>query len=723
MFLRTTRYGKNGHSHIAYLPVDENGAVLRPQSQTSIDRKHGHGLLYHEPMPAVDDLGQPVVDEQGQPIQATEGYWEVMPAEDGHTHELAGEVERTEEKDDHTDEEKVQKARDLFKAAMDYEKEAREKAEEAERFYAGEQWEESDRSLLRSQNRACLTINHVEVAVDTLSGYQRQNRTDTKFLPVEEGDAVVADIYTALLKNIYEQNDFEYVETDVFEDGVVVGRGFFHPYIDYDKNLEGDIVIESFHWADGYAGPHEKKDLSDCEFIAKSKWYNKKRIKQMWPEKADEIQADYESLLEGQPITHQRIPGDQYNADNNNVVAAQVTHDPTYVDVAKKEYRVVEVEVRKPRRVPVLVHDEDGFTLSGDGWKSADLRAVKSIPGFHTIHRRVDNMQTLTIAGSVLLDESTTDDTEFSLIPFYAKKKRGTWWGKVETAKDAQREVNKRRSQSIDVVNKAASYGWFHDDRTFPGPLEARQFEENAAKPGFVQKIASTDRPPTKVEGSRVPAEIVAMEQASLQSLREVMNVNNELLGQQSQAISGIAMVERKKQALLGNEYLFDNLAFTKKLLGRRMVRLIQQVYTPERIIRVLEHRNARMPVQIGGQPMSKYDPEELQHILSEQDITKYDIVVGESAFSPTNRMANFILLLEMARAGLPIPPDVQIENSPMPQDVRERIMQAMAQQAQAAQQAEAAKQDSEMVKSMPDEVKVQEFFNMKAQREGQPMG
>ena len=45
---------------------------------------------------------------------------------------------------------------------------------------------------LAREKRTSITINEVAAKIDLLAGFQRQNRTDTKFAPIEEGDQSVA---------------------------------------------------------------------------------------------------------------------------------------------------------------------------------------------------------------------------------------------------------------------------------------------------------------------------------------------------------------------------------------------------------------------------------------------------------------------------------------------------------------------------------------------------
>jgi hypothetical protein len=310
-------------------------------------------------------------------------------------------------------------------------------------------------------------------------------------------------------------------------------------------------------------------------------------------------------------------------------------------------------------------------------------------------------MRVTTIAGGVLLLDEYPDDhpDDFNIIPVFAKKRGNKWWGKVHTAKDMQREINKRHSQAIDILNKCASYGWFHDHTTFPTPTDKANWLKNASSPGFNQEVANTDKPPVEVSGTKFPVEIVQLEQLSTEKLREIMNINPELLGLNSRAESGVAIAEKKRQGLVGNEFLFDNLALSKKRLGRAIIRLIQKAYTPERIMRIVSSVNSRAPVEVAGKPIDQYDPAEIQRMLKNSDLTKHDVAVTESAYSPTNRRYNFIVWSELAGRGIPVPPELLIELSDLGD--KEKVKQQIEQMKQQQAELENKKIDAEIQKTL----------------------
>jgi hypothetical protein len=87
--------------------------------------------------------------------------------------------------------------------------------------------------------------------------------------------------------------------------------------------------------------------------------------------------------------------------------------------------------------------------------------------------------------------------------------------------------------------------------------------------------------------------------------------------------------------------------------------------------------------------------------MLVTTDLDQYDVEVTESAWSPTMRLSTFMLLSDLAKSGQPIPPEALLEFADMPAEVRNRLVQQMAQQGQAQADAEQAKADAEIQKTL----------------------
>lgn len=685
----------NGHRHIVYMRKDGTG-------YTSIEQGHTHLVEYVLPEPEQND---PITGQVTAP--AKEGFWRLAAQGDGHIHEFLdiefkqSEIEtKPGENADTRDLRIVGEVLSIFKSQRDHEHESRKEGEESEGFFHGRgQWEKSVKDGLTSRNRAALTINEIQSKVNLLSGFQRLFRTDINYLPVEGGDQRIADILTMIMKNIMDQNTVENEEIQVSQDQYIAGRGIFNVRADFDKDPRGEIVVERFPWKNLFAGPHEKLDMSDCDTITKARWYSLEQAIAIIPEKADEIEQvfefDRQDGHDRKPEPHIRIRGQQYTISNNRI---RVTTDKEVVDIVKKNVRVLEQWRKVHSKADSFVNPTDDFSVNVENWFPEDIEAVKTIPGFRIIKRNSFKMRVTVVIGNVLVSDEFPElpIQDFFIAPAYANKRDDNFWGIVEAMKDPQREVNKRHSQLVDIGNKMAAYGWFYRRRTFPNPEEKTKFLNTSSSAGFAIEIEG--QPPDQVQGTKFPSELVQMEILASQKMREVSNLPELPTSVQS----GKQVIEVRRTGLIGNEFLFDNINISKKKIGKLALPLIQQIYPPERIIRVIENQMRRGPIRIDGVQMqgaiSPEDREAIREILENADLTRYDVKVTVSPTNPTIRRGIFEAWSDLAKQGLDVPMSILVEFSDFPE--KDRILEMMQSQQQSNQQLEQGKQETEILKT-----------------------
>ena len=675
MFKLLTTSKESGHHHIVY--IDDVAGVGK------VSYADGHT---HEVTPELDETGMPT------------GGWVLSQHLDAHTHELQ-EYVPVEEKEQES-EEVVSEQIALFRSAMETEGDSLKAADESDRFYVGEQWDTSLKSELESSKRACLTINVTQKQINELVGHQRQQRTDLRYLPMNGGDQKIADICNILAKSVLERNYYEREESVVFEDAAIGGRGCFNLYVDHMEDVRGEPRIESLQgWEEVVFGPHVKPDLSDCEHLHKHKMFSIGKLKALWPDKLEEIEADYRDYAE-RPTTHHQTNGDQYAAGKSRT---PVTIGETkLVDIARKEYRLIETWRRIYKRGAVAYHEYTEEVVPLTGWKDADIKAVKSmgVEGLSVIEKPIQLMRITKSCGNVLLSDENPAQlptNDFHVIPVYAHKRRNKFWGKVEIGKDPQREINKRTSQAIDIGNRMAAYGWFWDQSTFPDPEQANKFKRNSSTPGFNQEVSDVNNPPKQVEGVKYPSEIVNMIELNLRTHADLMNISIAPENGDSPA----AILQRQRLRLVGNENMFDNLSFAKKRLGRLLLGIFKEHYSPERIYRIISDQNNKKNFNVGGQAFEDYSREEILSLLQTADFEKYDVIASETSWSPSERLATLMILTDLQGKGFPVPPEAILSVMDMPEDLKNEMLASIQQQQESSMQGEQAKQEAEIQKTL----------------------
>jgi hypothetical protein len=124
---------------------------------------------------------------------------------------------------------------------------------------------------------------------------------------------------------------------------------------------------------------------------------------------------------------------------------------------------------------------------------------------------------------------------------------------------------------------------------------------------------------------------------------------------------------------------------------------MIQKYYSPERIMRILVNENQKTPVQIGGQPLDN-QMEEIKALLENTDLTKLDVVVSESGWSPTIRMANAAMWSELAGKGLPVPMPFLIDLFDLPD--KDKVLAMFQAESEQRAKVESDKNQVEIIKT-----------------------
>lgn len=682
---------KKRHTHVGFYD-QETG-----QGTSSVDNEHTHDLQWVMIVP-------PVLDPQtGQEIQPGEFDWRVVPAEDGHTHDL-GEIEfqkpKKGKKDSHIHAEVISE----FKETCSHEHDSFEKGYEAEEFYKGDgQWNEEAKQELLNSDRSALTINHIAPKIDEMSGHQRQSSQDIQYAPIGDGDQKTADMYNYLVKNLLENCDYDREKAKAFMDALKVGRGLFNVFVEYNDRLEPVIKVRKFNWRRAKFGPHEMEDLEDCEVAFKYNMYSQRTLEELFPDHADKIVSFFENDYEERKSQkHNRYTPDQYAQSDNKWILG---NNEVLVDCIKKEYKIIERWRRTYRRRFIAIHEESEEVFDLSEWKKEEINQVKTIEGIDLIKKLQKKIQITIVAPNILISDEPEADLpvdDFHLVPVYCYKDDDDFWGKIEGAKDSQREINKRRSQAIDIGNSVVSHGWFYDNNTFPHNA-GDQFKEAATGPRFFVEVNDINRLPVQVKGGAFPPEIVTLLDMADSDLNRQLNITPREPGANT---SAAAILQAEKSKLVGLEFVFQNLTYAQKKIGRLLLAAIQKFYTPKRAWRVLNNMNdATDPskqVQLGGESIQEFTLEDITKLLADTKISDYDVTVSETAYSPSIRTAVFLLLQDMMKAGVQVPPQMLIEYAPgMPQKVKTEMTNQLAQQAEQQTQAETAKADAEVEKTL----------------------
>ena len=507
-----------------------------------------------------------------------------------------------------------------------------EQMEDDFRVYLGDQYTDKEKGALRRKGKPSLVINIAKKPVDLLSGFQRQNWADLKALPIEGADEQQADVYTQLFKWIFSTQGASHFVSQAFDDAVICGLGWIAPEIDYDRDLlYGDIRVMRESPLSVMVDPAANcADLSDAMYLLRHAWMSKVRAKSLFPEFSDLIDKVGTGTSQG-----------EFNAPQDTRQMVRILENWRKIRTTKK--------VALHRLTQEMVDIDEDTVLEGqENYRILDIPTTE-----------IQLYTTLNEQEVIFNGPSPYGVAKFPLIPgfgyFCPSFPEWEWrvQGIIRILKDSQREKNKRRSQIMEAILSMPHGGWFVEKGSVDdyAPLRkagstSRIIEYNPGKPK-----------PAPVEAPPISGPLIDLEQMHTADIRE-LGLNPDLLGIVGERGAPAALgAMRQKQGITAVQMIFDNYAMAKKHLGRYLIDFTRHNWDTTKVERII------------GQPIG-FD--------FAQSGEYYDVAVDELVDSPTYRMANFMVLMQMVQQGYPIPPQLIIEMADIPPTIKAKILEGM---------------------------------------------
>lgn len=522
-------------------------------------------------------------------------------------------------------------------------------------YYLGNQWSLEELSYLNNQRRSSFTYNKIRRIINLVQGYQRKNRLATTLAPVEDASEETADLFSDVMQHVMNYADGYECISEAFKGCLTSGMCFISPWVDYRNDpVSGDIKFHVDEWNSVILDPFfTKKDLSDCSFIARRKFLSRTEVISLHPSKKDIIEA---------------LPWG--------------TRDDkfTYMPYARqwgmqKLLNYTEYWRTKWTTKDVLVDMQSGETKewTGDKKRLAEFRQL--YPNIEVIKKPVRSVELAVIVEGQLIhfEENPYGLDEYPFVPFMAIFEPSydlfTWkiQSLVRIVRDPQTELNKRRSKMVDMLDSQLNSGWIAKTNSVSNPTSLYKsgqgqviFLKPEAQMSDVQRILPADIPPGMFQ----------LESEFEKDIMEIAGVNSELFGMsENEKIETAGILSKMRQAagLVNLQDLFDGLRESQKILGRKVLQLIQKNYTPDKI-RLITKKEPT--------------PEFYSGIFSE-----YSVVVEEGLLTDTQKQTQFTQLLALKSMGTPVPDDLIVKNSNLHN--KKELQDFLAAQAQSQAQAQ----------------------------------
>lgn len=570
------------------------------------------------------------------------------------------------------------------------------------------QWEQEDLKKLKKTGRPALTINKIKPVLLSVMGEYLQNRADVKFIPSAGGTPETATALTKLYIHISKEQRLERKEMDLVLEALITSRAYYDVRIGFDDNFRGEVRIDV---------PNSKNVIPDPDADADdpSAWNDVTIVSH---QTIQDIELNYGKQYvtkvkqSGQTIDQTTIEDDYDNRDSfgqreGDEIGASMQADET----TRRLYLVIERQYKALEEVPFFIDRELGDERRVPiDWSQEDINEALAENENLTVERKRAQVVRWTVStGSVLLHDAISPYEEFTIIPYYPLFRRGTTSGIVEDLIDPQRNYNKLRSQELHIVNGTANSGW----KVKSGALKNMRVEDvetEGSKTGVVFELNNEMGDIERIDPVQIPQGLDRISAKADNDLGDISGIQDEARGVARADVAGKAITARRQASLTGLNLYFEQLAFTRELLAKRVLKLVQKYYDDARVLTIT---TGGLDAQTTELPINQEDPE-TGEVANDLTVGEYAVAVTSAAARDSFENAQFEELKALQELQIPIPSHLFVENSSLHR--KEEIAEELRQIAGTATPSEEERELQQMMQQLEMEEKRASIMARQAQ-------
>ena len=547
-------------------------------------------------------------------------------------------------------------------------------AKKCDAYYRGEQWDDFDMQMLDDQGRPALTINTILPTINAVLAEQSSKKADIQFKPRGGGEQNVADVLTQVYAYIADNNKLDWVEQQVFSDGLIQDRGYFDVRVDFEEHVQGEIKIEAKDPLDILIDPDAKHyDPRTWNEIFETKWMSIDEIEETYgQDKADKLRmlAETGTTLGADSMEYEE---ERYGDTDEHNYGQQYPGDPENARMLRS-IRVIERQYYKLDDCMYYVDPVSGDKRKiPNAWGKKKREKFADEFGLDIITKKMRRVRWTVTADTVVLFDDFSPYDHFTIVPYFPYFRRGKPFGMVRNLLSPQEQLNKISSQELHIVNTTANSGWIVESGSLSG-MTADDLEEHGAETGLVLEYNRGSTPPGKIPPNQIPTGLDRISQKAAQNIKQISGITEAMLGMDSPEVSGVAIQAKQNRGSMLLQVPLDNLAKTRQYLAEKILHMVQSYYTEERIIQVTDESDPFKPRQ--KLRVNEMSPE--GEIVNDLTLGEYDVIVGTAPARDNFDEMQFAEAIELRGVGVPIPNDMIVEYSHLSRkaDIAERIRQ-----------------------------------------------
>lgn len=512
------------------------------------------------------------------------------------------------------------------------------------------QWPDNILKQREAEQRPCLTINKLAVAIRQVVNDARQNRPSIKVHPVDsKADPETAEVMSGLIRSIEAASDADIAYDTGVDNAVSNGFGYWRVNIDYSNDasdqddlsavgtalFEQDILIRRISnplsvYGDPWATEADSSGWNGCFVIDSVK-------KTVFQRKYPKAKAT-----------------DFHGSSWQSIIAPWHTEDAVLVaeywkrvETMKQAIGVEQVNPESPEAEPeiVVMLLEEFEKLQKEGAPLTPVTQPRPIK-CHSVTQYLLN-------GVEILDEVKWPGKFIPIVPVYGDEVnlegKRFFRSLIRGAKDSQRMFNYWRTTATEVVALAPRAPWIGRKGSFES--DSRWATANTASHAFLE-FDGADAP-QRQPFAGVPAGMIQEAMNASDDIKAVTGIYDASLGARSNETSGKAIRARQMEGDVSTFHFIDNQTRAIRHTGRILIDLIPKVYSTERIIRILGEDKKKIETRQINKEYEKGKDQEGNPLMAIHDfrVGRYDLTVTSGPSYTTLREEAAAQMIELIRA------------------------------------------------------------------------
>jgi len=533
------------------------------------------------------------------------------------------------------------------------------KATLCEQYFYGEHWAQALKQKLLAQGKPVLTINKVFSSLITIMGEQLQNRAGISFLPVDDvADPETAEVLDKLYMHILRNNGMEHKEAAMFDEAVITSRGWLDCRMDFSNNLRGEVKISLLNGKnvviDPDASSYDPDDWNEC---FTTKWFSPMDISHKYGSAAAKelklkARSDFEYGIDSVDSLSNTFAGGQFTRSGVSMGYGD-NQQRRFIRVLERQYKTI---VRKEHFVDMQTGD---MRVIPDSWDHNRIVEVASKYGLGVFNKDIPMIKWLVTADNIVLHNKISPYKHFTPVPYFPIFHKGRTIGMVENLISPQDYLNKTTSQELHVVNTTANSGWQMEEDQLVN-MDDDELEQRGAETGLVLVRKKGSLPLEKINPNQVPTGLDRIAYKADEFVKDLSGVSDSSRGFDRADVAAKAIMAKQAVGGITNAKMLSNLAFSRKLLARNILDLVQEFYTESRIIRVTgQTQNKTQSIAINQMQADGT-------VLNDLTIGTYDIIIADVPARDRSEDTQFSEAIQMRKEGIAIPDHVIVEVSHM---------------------------------------------------------